>query len=220
MIVLMPALLAVHNATGVYHSTVSFLFLAPSSSVEGGGNSLRADPGSTIYFAAVVERHFNQGAHIYDVPRPTSAPLYATGVKHGSAVYLPDQGGQWQTNFNKAELRIEIVGESEEVVLSKMRETIDKLRELSTKLQQEMGIWPESRITTETSPEEPAVGYAWIRNNRAEMAVAALIVGLSVGAAHIGDSVLTTVSRKRREHWAADAEKIRPRQQAESAGRN
>lgn len=208
MIVLMPALLAVHNATGVYYSTASFLFLPPTSAVEGGGNSLRADPGSTVYFAAVVERRFNQGAHAYDVPRPTSAPLYATGVQHGSAVYLPDQGGQWQTNFNKAEIRIEVVGTSEGEVLAKMHETIETLGVLSTRPQEEMGIWPESRITTETSPEKPAVGYAWIRNSRAEMTVAALILGLSVGAANVGDSVLNAISRKRLERRASASGKL------------
>lgn len=205
MLVLMPALIAVHNATGVYYSTASILFLPPASAVEGGGNSLRADPGSTVYFAAVVERHFNQGAHAYEVPRPTSAPLYATGVRHGSAVYLPDQGGQWQTNFNKAEIRIEVVGTSEEEVLTKMSETIETLRVLAIRPQEEMGIWPESRITTETSPEKPAVAYAWIRNSRAEMTVAALIVGLSIGVANIGDSGLNARARRRAGREGANA---------------
>lgn len=55
-------------------------------------------------------------------------------------------------------------------------------------------------ITNQMSPAIPAVGYAWVRNNRAEMSVVALMLGLSIAAAHVGDSVISRIglARKRR----------------------
>lgn len=196
LVLMFPALLFVHNAPGVYYSTVSLLFLPPAGSV-GGGNSLRADPGGTVHYAALIERRFNEGRRSFDNPRPTNAPLYATGIKHGTYVHLPDAGGQWQSNFNRAELRVEVVGQSEQEVLDNMNRTLATLQKLSVEPQKEMGIWEESMITNQRAPAVPAVGYAWVRNPRADMAVAALMLGLSVAAAHIGDAIIGRIRKSR-----------------------
>lgn len=189
-----PGLLYVHNASGVYYSTVNVLFLPPPNAV-GGGNTLRAEAGSTVQFAALVERKFNEGRHSDKLPQPTSAPLYATGVKHGIWVYLPNAGGQWQTNFNRAELRVEVVGQSETEVLDNMRMTLDALKLLSLEPQVDMGIFEEARITTEMSPDQPMAAYAWVRNSRAEIAVGMIMVSVAYAAAHLGDLMINLIGR-------------------------
>lgn len=195
-LLMMPGLLYVHNASGVYYSSVNVLFLPPPNAV-GGGNTLRAEAGSTVQFAALVERKFNEGRDTQDLPQPTDAHLYATGVKHGIRVYLPNAGGQWQTNFNRAELRVEVVGLSETEVLDNMRATLDALRSLSLKPQVDMGILEEARITTEMSPDQPMAAYAWVRNSRAEIAVGMIIISVAYAAAHLGDLLISAVGRKR-----------------------
>ena len=202
LVALLPGMLYVHNASGVYYSTVNMTFLPPPGTV-GGGNSLRAESGSTVYYAALVERTFSQGPNSIEVPHPTGAHLYATGVRHGISVYLPNAGGQWQTNFNVAELRIEVVGTSENEVMEKMTSTISMLKQLSGQPQVEIGVIDESWITTDISPAVPAVGFAWIRNGRAELAMVALMLGTALAAAKTADVIIAKLGIMRRRRIAA-----------------
>lgn len=194
VVCMIPFLYSAHVSGGVFYASTDVLFLPPPASV--GGNSLRADPGRTVYYAAIVERQFN-GEHPDNTPRPTSAPLYGTGVRNGYAVYLPNAGGQWQTNFNKAAIRVEVVGESGDQARQQMDDIVQKLRAMAKVPQDEMGVIPESYISTELSPEKPNVLYLGVRNSRAEFALIMLTLGLAIGVAHIGDGLIGYFSRHR-----------------------
>lgn len=191
---MIPVLYAAHLSAGVFYSSTDILFLPPPASV--GGNSLRADPGRTVYYAAIVERQFN-GEHPDNTPRPTSAPLYGTGIRNGYAVYLPNAGGQWQSNFNKPAIRVEVVGESDDQVQQQMADIVQEIRAMAKVPQDEMGVKPESYIATELSPEKPNVLYLGVRNSRAEFALILLTLGLGVGVAHIGDKLIGYFSSRR-----------------------
>lgn len=194
IICMAPVLYAAHIATGVFYVTADVLFLPPPAAV--GGNTLRADPGRTVYYAAVVERRFN-GESPESVPRPTDAPLYGTGIRNGFAVYLPNAGGQWQSNFNKPVIRVEIVGEDSAVVQLEMDRIVHRIQELAVEPQHTMGVKPEAFITTEISPEKPIIAHVGIRNSRAEVALLLLTVGLAVGVAHVGDRISAFAKRQK-----------------------
>lgn len=195
IICMLPVLYSAHGAGGVFYSSADVLFLPPAASV--GGNSLRADPGRTVYYAAIVERQFN-GERQDNTPRPTSAPLYGTGIQNGYAVYLPNAGGQWQSNFNKPALTIEVVGETSSEVQNQMDQIVQQIQELAKVPQQEMGIKSGSYIATEISPERPSISYVGIRGSRAEGALVLLTLGIAIGVAHLGDGLITYFSRVRR----------------------
>jgi len=189
-----PLLYMAHEATGVYYTSVNLLFLPPPASV--GGNSLRADPARTVYFAAVVERRFN-GEDAALGLRSTDAPLYGTGIRSGHAVYLPNAGGQWQTNFNKPAIAIEVVGQSAAGVQQDLAAMTARIQVLARQPQVEMGIHPDSFITTELSPAVPNVTYVGVRNKKALAALGLLTVGMAIGVPQVGDRIIRAIGRRR-----------------------
>lgn len=194
IVCMLPVLYSAHAAGGVFYSHADVLFLPPPASV--GGNSLRADPGRTVYYAAIVERQFNS-ERPDNIPRPTSAPLYGTGIQDGYAVYLPNAGGQWQSNFNKPALTVEVVGKTSSEVQKNMDQIVQRIQELARVPQKEMGIKSGSFIATELSPEKPSISYVGIRSSRAEGALVLLTIGIAIGVAHLGDGLISHFSRKR-----------------------
>lgn len=192
---MLPLFSAAHASSGVFYASADILFLPPPAAV--GGNTLRADPGRTVYYAALVERQFN-GEDPVKVPRGTSAPLYASGIREGHAVYLPNAGGQWQTNFNKPAITIEVVGENSADVQHQLDRIVLRLQDLAVTPQKSLGVKPEAFISTELSPETPSIAHVGVRSSRAEVALLLLTLGLSVAAAHVGDRLINHVKRRRK----------------------
>lgn len=209
-----PVFYAAHVATGIYYVSADVLFLPPPAAV--GGNSLRADPGRTVYYAAIVERQFN-GEEGLSVPRSTSAPLYGTGIRSGYAVYLPNAGGQWQTNFNRPLITVEVVGETSQIVQEQLDGIVARLQTLALVPQLELGVKPESYISTEISPAKPNIAHMGIRNSRAEVALGLITVGLSIAVPLVGDRLIIIFERKFRRKTPADRPEEGPKAVAQGS---
>ncbi|WP_113717146.1 hypothetical protein [Arthrobacter dokdonensis] len=206
---MLPVVYLAHIQTGVYYTSVNVIFLAPPQSV--GGNSLRASSAKTVYYAAMIDRLYN-GQNDNPELSTTSSPLYGTGVRHGAAVYVPNNGGQWQNSFDQPVITVEVVGESGAEVTGELGAVVAKIGKLARQPQQSMGIHSNAYITTDLSPQVPNVTYVAVRNRNAELALGVLTVGLAIGLPQIWDRILRAVARRRRRYVI-----VRPLREREAA---
>lgn len=183
-------LAALLGGGGVYTTQVDVVMLPPSG--EGQGNPIEGRSDSLIYFAAIVERELNNGA-ISDRYASAEATLAGAGVEHGYSVTLPNAGGQWQTNFGRPVLSVEVVDTDPDRVRAVLAEQIARVDTTVTQVQDAQGIPAQDRIVTGLSPAEPVVSYLGGSRSKTVLGVAALGVGLSISAALILDSWLRTV---------------------------
>lgn len=80
------------------------------------------------------------------------APLYGAGMRQGVLVGLADTGGQWMTSYNRAEIEIQIVGQSRDWVEETQTSLLSKVFERAQALQGANYDDPRRRVTTEISP--------------------------------------------------------------------
>ncbi|MGP5220323.1 hypothetical protein [Arthrobacter rhombi] len=198
-----PVLVAAQGATGIYYLQADVVFLPPPQSVA--GNSLRGEPGQTVYFAAMIDRQL-AGEDPDPVPSTTDAPLYATGLRDAHSTFLPNNGGQWQTNFNRPVIAVEVVGETHTEVEADFERLLRRIEELRKKPQADMDVAADSYITTTLSPELPEVQYIGVRSKRAMVAFGIVALGASTGVTLVGDRLLESWKRRRRRSRAARPE--------------
>lgn len=190
-LLMLPVLVAAHEGTGVYYSKTDVRFLPPLPIQ---GNVFQADPLQVVPFASIVLHQFN--AHDRDeTPRSASAPLHGSGVRKGHLVYLPNSGSQWQVSYSRAAITVEVVGESAEDVAAERDRIVDRISALAEATQQERGIGPPLRITTELDQTTALVTYVGVRNGRAEMALIFLTVGLVVGIPLAADPIIVRLQK-------------------------
>lgn len=194
LVVLTPLLLGAFQAKGIYYAKVDVLFLPPPNTV--GGNSLRADPGGTVYYAAYIERIFEGGEATKSV-QSTNAPLYGTGMSQGHAVYVPNGGGQWQASFNTPVIRVEVVDSSPAAVIGEVNRIVSRIEAISAVPQKRLGIEPGSFITTELSPSKPAIQFVAARRSAAVGSVALLMAGMALIVPIFVDKLLLRLSARR-----------------------
>lgn len=187
---LLGVLLTLVSATGVsshveavYWTHVDVVFLPPNSPL-GQGNVLEGDSASLVHFAALVEREINGSRAL---PRLSSAEatLYGAGVRRGYSVTLPNLGGQWQTNFNRPALSIEVVDSSEARVRAVLAQVVGRVQGLARGLQERSGVSAGARIWAQQFPETISVSYVTGNHKRATGASILLGSGLVLSAAVI-----------------------------------
>lgn len=91
-------------------------------------------------------------------------------------------GGQWQTNFNKSQITVEIVKDTPEEAERRATEITKEITALAIAPQTDTGVWKESQITTERVAQTIPVGYIDVR---IKYALAVLLV-LALGTAFAG----------------------------------
>lgn len=151
LLIAAPVAMAIKSTPGIVWAQRDVVFLPPASSV--GGNSLRSDARDLIPFATMVE-HSYDGVHGLDAIQTVSAPIYGTGISSGSAVYVPNAGGQWQTYMTDAIISVEVVADTNEAALQKLNVMTDEIVALAAQPQADMKIIESAYILTDTYPEE------------------------------------------------------------------
>ena len=107
-----------------------------------------------------------------------SLSLVGLGISHGYSVTLPNSGGQWRYEFEKAELDVQIVGRSEEELAVLLHEATSRVADQMDELQDEQRVEESLRASVRRSPADPAVIMNAGRPTRA--AGAALVLGFFV----------------------------------------
>lgn len=197
LMLFVPLALHANSVRGVYWMKYDVVFLLPAGASD--NNALRNGASNIVFYAAMIQRQYASTHKVVKV-QTNGAPLYGSGVRSGVSMYLPDTGGQWQSNFNRPAITVEVVGETEAEANLLASTTAREIREMALKPQADLGVVPKAYISTTTNPERPAAGYVDVRNKRAVGAIALVAFGAATGLAVLVDVVIFEIlSRRQRK---------------------
>jgi len=137
-VVLLAVMLAgfLMSRSGVYSTRTVISFTLPDQ------NSISSDSGTTdpnlIAFASAVAYEINDGKHA-TLYSEGDAPFYGAGVRQGILVGLNNEGSQWVTEVSKAEIQIQIVGETPAWVEHQQEEYIARVLDTAANAQTPAG---------------------------------------------------------------------------------
>jgi hypothetical protein len=186
------AIQSAQRVPGVYWTQVDVVFLPPKSA-----NALEDQNTSIVQFVAVIEREFN-GTSDTSRSASSSGTLYGEGVRSGWQVSFPNNGGQWQNNFNRPSLSIEVVDSTPRKVAEVATSLSTQVGRLVEQRQKRIGIAPENYVTTIDSPSPAVVRYIQGSVARAGIALAALGAVVGVLAAALLDRVVLSARERAR----------------------
>jgi hypothetical protein len=83
--------------------------------------------------------------------------LVGAGVRRGSAVILPNGGGQWSRSYSQPELKVEAVDSTPQAAENAARALVRQISETSTELQLRLNVPSESRVTIDDSSENVTI---------------------------------------------------------------
>jgi hypothetical protein len=159
----------VTTVPGVYYEQVSTVFIAPN------GSGFQPGQSGLVSTAGLIESQLGEQGPL---PLSPTANIVGTGVRNGIWVRLPNDGGQWATNFDQEDLDVEVAGGNEEQVQAKMEVTISKIRTLLRHDQLSLGVRQDQLIDIGLSPVSPPVYY--MRGSAARAGLTSLVLGLAL----------------------------------------
>lgn len=180
---------------GLYWMKFDVVFLLPPGASD--HNALRNSASNIVPYTAMIERQYESRHPVVHL-ETNGAPLYGSGLDVGLAASLPNSGGQWQTNFNRPAISLEIIGTTSEQVMDQAQQAIQSIRELADESQDEMGVVRRSFITTQVNPEQPSVQYIDVRTRRAYMGLGLLALGAGIASAVLAQGLRNYIARARR----------------------
>jgi polysaccharide biosynthesis protein PslJ len=155
------------TAAGVFYEQANVIFIAPN------GSGFEAGPSSLVSTAGLVATQLgDQGP----VPLSPTATIVGAGIRDGVWVRLPNEGGQWATNFDQENLDVEVVGGRIDQVQAEMDATVAKIRTLLRTDQLSAGARPNQLISIGMSPPSPVVFY--MRGSAARAGITVFALGL------------------------------------------
>lgn len=179
LVVTGAALFAVWASPGVYYGQVDVVFLRPVN--EFVPNSLSANSASVIATAGVVQREVSGGREGSRVVSE-SVTIVGEGMTSGQRISLPNSGGQWANNFDRALLDVEVVDRSEAAARKRLDSVLAAIDASLERRQLEAGADRSTWIRTRLSPAEPTIGYLDHERRRAMVMTLVLGGGLTCAA--------------------------------------
>jgi len=138
----------------VYFAQIDVIFLTPVSSQN--PNALAVSANTLVATAGIIQREMDQAR---SDPR-TSSPLislYDQGIYSGERVRVPDTGGQWQHNFDRPVLDVQVTGSDPAAVEDRIHAIEAEIAQRLQRMQDEADVRPVNQITLKSSPPEPTV---------------------------------------------------------------
>lgn len=167
----------VASRPGVY-TTRAEVVLVPPKAYAAIGGTLISSSDSLIATTGLVERLVNA-----DLPHraPTNqiVDLAGTGVRHGVSIRQANAGGQWDFNFTSPLLVVQAVGSDSASVARARARAVNRIANTLRRIQDEQGVRPQQRITTQLVPASVPVVYRQGHPQRAALATGALCLILT-----------------------------------------
>lgn len=189
------AMFGVASSSGVYYGKVDVVFLRPVNVYV--PNSLSANSESVIATAGIVQRQVMGGAEAAHVVSD-GVTLAQEGITSGESVRVPNAGGQWANNFNRAELSVQVVDTTADRAAARMRDVLARIDMSLAQLQSAAGVQEDSLIRTKLNPDAPTLVHD-PGNPRRALAMTLLLGTWTTGVAVVVvDRLLATRRRVRR----------------------
>jgi hypothetical protein len=183
------------SSPGVYYEEAIVVFIAPQTI--GDPSAFRLGLSSLVSSAGLVGRQVDKGSGGPLVLSP-KASIVDMGIRDGAWVRLPNEGGQWRTNFDREELDVQAVGESPADVQARMTATLARIRTALREGQLAAGAPPGQLITVAVTPQAIPVTYRKGSTARAGVASLGLGLGLTAALVLMVDRAAVALSLRRR----------------------
>jgi hypothetical protein len=180
---------------GVYYEEATVVFIAPQT--VGSPAAFQLGTSSLVSSAGLVGRQVDResGGPLALSPK---ASIVDMGTRDGVWVRLPNEGGQWRTNFDREELDVQAVGETPAGVHATMTGTLQRIKTALRQGQLAAGAPRDGLITVAVTPQTIPVIYRRGSTARAGAASLGLGAGLTAVFVVLLDRVATRSRRRRR----------------------
>ena len=185
MIVTAVAAAMTLTSPGVYYAQVDVVFLQPVNTFV--PNNLRGTSADVTATAGVVQREVSAGRQSSRVVSE-SVTIVGEGIESGQRVTLPNSGGQWANNFERALLDVEVVDGTEDGARRRLDTLLASISEVLERRQLEAGAEPATWISTRLSPAVPTITYLEGERRRATVMTLVLGAGLTCSAVVLVES--------------------------------
>jgi hypothetical protein len=165
---------------GVYWARSQVVLLGPP--VPARPNKLNSGSGSLIATAGLIEREVNFGRTRMPATSNDVA-LVDLGVYDGEQVRLPNNGGQWASNFDEPVLDVQASGPSAAIVRRRIDSLIAEISTILERRQDDAGVTRANKITLAISPQQVQVNYA--TGDRRRAASVLVLLGMSLTTAAV-----------------------------------
>lgn len=162
---------------GVYLAQVNVLFLPPQSGMQ--PNSLLSNSQSLISVAGAVGKMVDADPFASHIVSPT-VTLADEGVRNGYSVSLPNDGGQFANNFDRALLNVQAVGPTASGTLETAQRLVKEINDKLATWQEDSQIPATNRIQTSLNPAQ--IQEFHLTGSRARAGAAAAVLGLGLTA--------------------------------------
>lgn len=175
------------TAPGVYYEEATVVFIAPR--LPGSPMAFHLGVSSLVSTAGLVNRQVDpeSGGPLALSPQATIVDM---GIRDGVWVRLPNDGGQWRTNFNREELDVQVVGENPEEVRSRMASTLERIRTALREGQLAAGAPEDQLIEMTVTPHAQPILYRQGSSPRAGVAALTLGFGLTLAVVLLCDRLV------------------------------
>jgi hypothetical protein len=161
------AVVLVPPGQGVYWVRAGLVLLPPNNELS---NPLRVESESLIYFAAAVEREFNENGSA-DRAASTDATLYGEGVRQGYTVILNSIGSQWSPGYDRPHLAIQVVDSTPERARAVLNDIVARVDTIVRNRQLDAQVEPRMMIRTTLAPPDPTITYVAGSARREQVAI-------------------------------------------------
>jgi hypothetical protein len=164
------------HSPGVYWSQVTVVLVAPKSTANPNGLSVNSE--SLISTAGVIAKMVGSAPHEPAVVSD-SVTLVGEGIRHGYGVRLPNSGGQFATNFDRAALDVQAAGTTVAEVGVTISRVLAEIRDDLDRLQRDAGVAAVNLIRLQQSPPTLPIYYQTGSKTRTIAITLVLGAGLS-----------------------------------------
>jgi hypothetical protein len=180
---------------GVYYSQADVVLLPPEG-INTPNIFATTNTSGPVNMAGIIGRIMAQHA----APQPVSdqVTILGEGIRDGYIVRQPNDGGQWEIQFKRPILDVQVAGDSPATVKATLDRVVAEIETDLRNLQISAGTARDNMIQARLSPPVPSVFYVKGSAARAGLATLVLGLGLSLAGARALDRVLVS---RHREWW-------------------
>jgi hypothetical protein len=182
---------------GVYYAQADVVLLPPKGA-DTPNILATTNTSGPVKMAGIIGQIMAQQA----APQPVSdqVTILGEGITRGYIVRQPNDGGQWEIQFKRPILDVQVAGATPAEVTGTLDQVVAEIETDLRNLQQTAGADPANMIQARLSPQVPDIFYVKGSAIRAGLATLLLGFGLTLAAARLLDGRLSPKRHRSKGH--------------------